>query len=90
MRRTRAKKPESFRIRSNCSAASRNFVADAYIKGLQDYDIELLWEALKHGANNHLKGILQKEVVSLDFNKKASQNSASIYLLISYMKLPTS
>jgi len=27
-------------------------VADAYIKGLRGYDIETLWEALKHGANN--------------------------------------
>lgn len=26
------------------------------IKGLQGYDIELLWEALKHGANDQLKG----------------------------------
>jgi len=27
-------------------------VADAYIKGMRGYDIETLWEALKHGANN--------------------------------------
>lgn len=27
-------------------------VADAYIKGLRGYDIEKLWEAVKHGANN--------------------------------------
>lgn len=27
-------------------------VADAYIKGGRGYDIETLWEALKHGANN--------------------------------------
>ncbi|MEC3878164.1 GH92 family glycosyl hydrolase [Parapedobacter sp. 10938] len=35
---------------------SASVVADAYIKGLRGYDIELLWEALKHGANNHLEG----------------------------------
>ncbi|MFB2119401.1 GH92 family glycosyl hydrolase [Parapedobacter sp. 2B3] len=35
---------------------SASVVADAYIKGLRGYDIELLWGALKHGANNHLKG----------------------------------
>ena len=33
---------------------SASVVADAYIKGLRGYDIETLWEALKHGANNHL------------------------------------
>ena len=31
-------------------------VTDAYIKGLRGYDIETLWEALKHGANAHLRG----------------------------------
>lgn len=31
---------------------SASVVADAYIKGIRDYDIETLWEALKHGANN--------------------------------------
>lgn len=31
---------------------SASVVADAYIKGLRGYDIETLWEALKHGANN--------------------------------------
>ncbi len=35
---------------------SASVVADAYIKGLRGYDIELLWEALKHGADNHLEG----------------------------------
>lgn len=33
---------------------SASVVADAYIKGLRGYDIETLWEALKHGANNAL------------------------------------
>lgn len=35
---------------------SASVVADAYIKGLRGYDIEVLWEALKHGANAHLRG----------------------------------
>ena len=35
---------------------SASVVADAYIKGLRGYDIEALWEAVKRGANDHLKG----------------------------------
>ena len=35
---------------------SASVVADAYVKGLRGYDIETLWEALKHGANAHLSG----------------------------------
>ncbi|WP_423130201.1 GH92 family glycosyl hydrolase [Gaoshiqia sp. Z1-71] len=31
---------------------SASVVADAYLKGLRGYDIETLWEALKHGANH--------------------------------------
>ncbi|EDM35491.1 alpha-1,2-mannosidase [Pedobacter sp. BAL39] len=31
---------------------SASVVADAYLKGLRGYDVETLWEALKHGANN--------------------------------------
>ena len=31
---------------------SASVVADAYIKGLRGQDIEILWEAVKHGANN--------------------------------------
>lgn len=31
---------------------SASIVADAYIKGVKAQDIETLWEALKHGANN--------------------------------------
>ncbi len=31
---------------------SASVVADAYMKGLRGYDIETLWEALKHGANH--------------------------------------
>ena len=30
---------------------SASVVADAYLKGLRGYDIEALWEAVKHGAN---------------------------------------
>jgi len=31
---------------------SASVVSDAYIKGLRGYDINTLWEAVKHGANN--------------------------------------
>ena len=31
---------------------SASIVSDAYMKGLRGYDIEILWDALKHGANN--------------------------------------
>ncbi|KMQ66360.1 alpha-mannosidase [Chryseobacterium angstadtii] len=31
---------------------SASVVADAYIKGLRGYDVETLWEAVKHGANH--------------------------------------
>ena len=31
---------------------SASVVSDAYIKGMRGYDIETLWQALKHGANN--------------------------------------
>ena len=30
---------------------SASIVADAYLKGLRNYDIDALWEAVKHGAN---------------------------------------
>ncbi|MDR2473600.1 MAG: GH92 family glycosyl hydrolase [Tannerella sp.] len=30
---------------------SASVVADAYIKGIRGYDVEALWEAVKHGAN---------------------------------------
>ncbi len=38
----------------NCMVGnnSASVVTDAYLKGLRGYDIEMLWEALKHGANN--------------------------------------
>ncbi|ETZ20817.1 GH92 family glycosyl hydrolase [Pedobacter sp. V48] len=31
---------------------SASVVADAYIKGMRGYDINALWDAVKHGANN--------------------------------------
>lgn len=31
---------------------SASIVSDAYIKGMRDYDISTLWEAVIHGANN--------------------------------------
>jgi len=31
---------------------SASVVADAYLKGLRGYDVEALWEAVKHDANN--------------------------------------
>ncbi|WP_343686834.1 GH92 family glycosyl hydrolase [Chryseobacterium gleum] len=31
---------------------SASVVADAYIKGLRGYDVEALWQAVKHGADN--------------------------------------
>ncbi|KQS41726.1 GH92 family glycosyl hydrolase [Pedobacter sp. Leaf194] len=31
---------------------SASVVSDAYIKGLRSYDINTLWDAVKHGANN--------------------------------------
>ncbi|SFE73609.1 alpha-1,2-mannosidase, putative [Pedobacter antarcticus] len=31
---------------------SASVVSDAYLKGLRGYDIQILWEALKNGANN--------------------------------------
>lgn len=33
---------------------SASVVADAYLKGIRGYDIETLWEAVKHGANDAL------------------------------------
>ena len=30
---------------------SASVVADAYVKGIRGYDVETLWEAVKHGAN---------------------------------------
>ena len=35
---------------------SASVVADAYLKGVRGYDIDALWEAVKHGANADLPG----------------------------------
>lgn len=48
---------------------SASVVADAYIKGLRGYDIETLWEALKHDANAHLSGTASGRVAYDAYNK---------------------
>ena len=48
---------------------SASVVADAYIKGLRGYDIEALWEALKHDANAHLRGTASGRVAYDVYNK---------------------
>ena len=48
---------------------SASVVADAYIKGLRGYDIETLWEALKHDANAHLKGTASGRLAFEAYNK---------------------
>lgn len=48
---------------------SASIVADAYIKGLRGYDIETLWEALKHGANAHLSRTSSGRVAYDIYNK---------------------
>ena len=48
---------------------SASVVADAYIKGLRGYDIETLWEALKHDANAHLRGTASGRLAYDAYNK---------------------
>lgn len=48
---------------------SASVVADAYIKGLSGYDIEILWEALKHGANSYLEGTASGRLAYEEYNK---------------------
>ena len=48
---------------------SASVVADAYIKGLRGYDIETLWEALKHDANAHLRGTASGRVAYEAYNQ---------------------
>ncbi|WP_195591110.1 GH92 family glycosyl hydrolase [Bacteroides finegoldii] len=48
---------------------SASVVADAYIKGLRGYDIEVLWEALKHGTNAHLQGTASGRLGYESYNK---------------------
>ena len=48
---------------------SASVVADAYIKGLRGYDIETLWEALKHDANSQLPRTASGRVAYDEYNK---------------------
>ncbi|GAE84590.1 putative alpha-1,2-mannosidase [Bacteroides reticulotermitis] len=48
---------------------SASVVADAYIKGVRGYDIETLWEAVKHGANAHLNGTASGRLGYEAYNK---------------------
>ncbi len=48
---------------------SASVVADAYLKGLRGYDIDALWEAVKHGANDHLAGTASGRVAYKQYNK---------------------
>lgn len=48
---------------------SASVVTDAYIKGLRGYDIEALWEALKHGTNAHLQGTASGRLGYESYNK---------------------
>ncbi len=48
---------------------SASIVSDAYIKGLRGYDIETLWQALKHGANDQLKGTASGRVAYEAYNR---------------------
>ena len=48
---------------------SASVVADAYVKGLRGYDIEVLWEALKHGANDFLKGTASGRRAYKEYNQ---------------------
>ena len=48
---------------------SASVVADAYIKGLRGYDIEVLWEALKHVTNAHLQGTASGRLGYESYNK---------------------
>ena len=48
---------------------SASVVADAYIKGLEGYDIEALWEAVKHGTASQLKGTASGRVGYEEYNR---------------------
>ncbi len=48
---------------------SASVVADAYIKGLQNYDIETLWKAVTEGANSHLANTASGRVGFEHYNK---------------------
>jgi predicted alpha-1,2-mannosidase len=63
---------------------SASVVSDAYIKGMRGYDINTLWDAVKHGANN--EGPMEavgrdgvkyyNELGYVPFDKKISENAA--------------
>jgi predicted alpha-1,2-mannosidase len=63
---------------------SASVVADAYIKGLRGYDINTLYEALKHGANNEgpmtavgRKGVkYYNELGYVPYDVKINENAA--------------
>jgi len=48
---------------------SASVVTDAYIKGLRGYDINILYEALLHGANDHLANTASGRVGYEYYNK---------------------
>ena len=48
---------------------SASVVADAYVKGLRGYDIEALWEAVKHGAHAQLEKTASGRVGYEYYNK---------------------
>ncbi len=48
---------------------SASVVADAYLKGLRGYDIDTLWEAVKHGANDQLPGTASGRVAYGCYNQ---------------------
>lgn len=62
---------------------SASVVADAYIKGLRGYDIQTLYEALLHGANNEgpnatgRKGVeFYNRLGYVPYNVKINENTA--------------
>ncbi|RZT08825.1 alpha-1,2-mannosidase, putative [Duganella sp. CF402] len=63
---------------------SASVVAEAYIKGLRGYDIETLWQALKHGAGNEgpmdavgRKGVnYYNELGYVPYDVKINENAA--------------
>lgn len=48
---------------------SASVVADAYLKGLKNYDAETLWKAVTDGANSHLKNTASGRVGFDHYNK---------------------
>jgi predicted alpha-1,2-mannosidase len=63
---------------------SASVVAEAYVKGLRGYDIETLWQALKHGADNEgpmdavgRKGVkYYNELGYVPYDVKVNENAA--------------